>query len=80
MEVRDGRYHLVVDGVSVFNSANKYYASSKKDLYAPNAKFTDMTAATIAKAGGSNLDRLAEDNPALAFPINQRFDFVGELS
>lgn len=79
LEVREGRYHLIVDGVSVFDSANKYYASSKKDLFAPNAKYTDKTAAAVSKAGGANLERLAEDNPALAFPINQRFEFVEDL-
>lgn len=79
LEVREGRYHLVVDGKSVFDSANRYYCKSKAEILAPGIKVVDKTGAAVKQAGGSNLERLAEDNPALAFPINKRFEFVQDL-
>lgn len=80
LEIRNQRYHLCADGVSVFDSANKWYCASKKEVYmGATSQYKDMTAAANASVGGSNLDRLAEDNPALAFPINKRFEFLEDL-
>lgn len=59
LEARDGRWHIVVDGKSVFSSATKYYAMSKLDQYQSKS--------------------VEQESKAKQFPINDRFDYIGQI-
>lgn len=75
---RDGKFCLVDQNDNVIKaSTNKWYAASAKDLY-PGVTFTDRTKEK-GVSSSARLDALGEDNPALAFPINDRFTHLEEL-
>lgn len=59
LELRGGRWHIVVDGKSVFNSANKYYAKSKLAMYESEGE--------------------VQESKAKQFPINDRFQYIGQI-
>jgi len=59
LELRGGRWHIVVDGKSVFDSANKYYAKSKLAQYESEGE--------------------VQESKAKQFPINDRFQYIGQI-
>ena len=63
IEFRNGKYVALVNGQVVASSASKYYLKQK---------LARTETAFVA-------ERAEEANPALQFPINQRFEFVDRL-
>jgi hypothetical protein len=59
LELRNGRWHIIVNGQSVFNSSNKYYARSKMAAYESEGE--------------------EQESKAKQFPINDRFNYIGQI-
>lgn len=72
IEFNNGKFQAIVNGKVIAESPNKQYLKMKVAKLGVVAN----TSSTAVNFVASSMD---EDNPAIKFPINQRFDFVKRL-